>query len=144
MTKETKHTEGYEITEDGKVFSILHNWRGCGRRELTQTLDAYDYPSVRVTVEGRRKHYPVHRLVAIHHLPPRPSMKHEIRHLDGDKLNNHVSNLAWGTRKENAADREKHGRTSRGASHAMAIKKGIQKSTKTHYKHNRAEGGDND
>lgn len=32
----------------------------------------------------------------------------ETRHLDGDKVNNKPENLAWGTAKENALDRERH------------------------------------
>jgi len=34
---------------------------------------------------------------------------YEARHLDGDKLNNHPSNLAWGTHSENECDKMKHG-----------------------------------
>ncbi|MGA0525000.1 hypothetical protein ACO2WH_24370, partial [Escherichia coli] len=32
-------------------------------------------------------------------------------------------NLEWGTRKENADDRERHGRTSRGEAHSAAIRR---------------------
>lgn len=32
------------------------------------------------------------------------------RHLDGNPINNHLSNLAWGTHKENTEDRKRHGR----------------------------------
>jgi len=38
----------------------------------------------------------------------------EARHLDGNRLNNSLSNLAWGTSKENAKDRDMHGTTARG------------------------------
>lgn len=120
---ETKHTPGYEVTRDGRVFSVSSNWRGYGRREMRQTLNADGYPSVRIIIDGKRKRMAVHRLVAQTYLPPRPSPNHEVRHLDGNRLNPHASNLAWGTAKENAADRERHGRTSRGASHSFAIKR---------------------
>ena len=33
----------------------------------------------------------------------------ECRHLDDNGLNNQLSNLAWGTKKENAADRKRNG-----------------------------------
>lgn len=31
------------------------------------------------------------------------------RHLDGDPTNNHLGNLAWGTRRENEQDKKRHG-----------------------------------
>lgn len=121
---EAKHTPGYEVERDGRVFSVSTNWRGLGRRELRPDLNDDGYPSVRLTLDGKRKRYAVHKLVALHHLPPKPSSEHEIRHLDGNRMNPHAGNLAWGTRKENAEDRDQHGRTSRGAAHSKAIKSG--------------------
>ena len=120
-----KHTPGYEITKDGKVFSTESNWRGYGKRELKQDLNSHGYPCVRIYINGERKRIPVHRLVASLYLTERPSDKHEIRHLDGNKTNNNYKNLKWGTHKENAEDREKHGNTSRGLKHSQKIKEGI-------------------
>lgn len=40
---------------------------------------------------------------------PKPSSKHQVRHLDGNRKNNSPENLKWGTSKENAADRTNHG-----------------------------------
>ena len=120
-----KHTPGYEVTADGRVFSISHNWRGYGQRELRQDLNDDGYPSVRLTMNGKRKRLAVHKLVALWHLPPRPSERHEVRHLDGNKMNSTSTNLQWGTRKDNADDRERHGRTSRGPKHSAAIRRGL-------------------
>jgi len=120
----SRHTPGYEVLPDGRVFSSM-NWRGYGRRELQQTLNSHGYPSVRMLVDGKRKRILVHTLVAGRFLPARPSPAHEIRHLDGNRQNSHTANLAWGTRKDNADDRERHGRTSRGPSHSDAIKAGL-------------------
>ena len=121
-----QHSPGYEVTADGRVFSVEHNWRGYGRRELQQTPNADGYPSVRLTINGKRKRLAVHKLVALWYLPSRPSPEHEIRHLDGNKLNPSAGNLAWGTQKDNADDRERHGRTSRGHSHSAAIRAGLE------------------
>ena len=40
--------------------------------------------------------------------------------MDGNRTNNVVSNLEWGTRLENVQDTIKHGRHSKGESHGMA------------------------
>lgn len=129
---------GYHVTEDGRVFSTATNWRGFGERELKQKPNADGYPSVRLkTSVGRRKRMAVHRLVASVYLSARPSSAHEIRHLNGDRTDNRVSNLAWGTRADNAADREAHGRTSRGDTHSAAIKRGIANSTNPFWRHAR-------
>jgi hypothetical protein len=55
----------------------------------------------------------VHSLVAAAFLGPRPEGS-QIRHLDGKRSNNRPGNLVYGTAKENAADRERHGKTMRG------------------------------
>ena len=67
----------------------------------------------------------VHSLVAKKYLPPRPSEHHQIRHLDGNKTNNSVENLSWGTAKENADDRKAHGMTSCGIKHSKATRRGL-------------------
>ena len=126
MTTDLKHTPGYRVTEDGRVFSVASNWRGYGEREMQQAPNDDGYPSVRILIDGKRTRMAVHRLVAKYYLPERPSPDHEIRHLDGDKWNAHFTNLAWGTRKENAADRSRHGRTSHGPRHSAAIKAGLE------------------
>jgi hypothetical protein len=113
---------GYVVSPSGDVISIASNWRGYGARKLAHQPNDDGYPSVRVIVDGKRKRFAVHILVAAVFLPPRPSPNHEIRHLDGNKENCHASNLMWGTRKENAEDRERHGRTSRGERHSRAVR----------------------
>ena len=45
----------------------------------------------------------VHSLVALTFLGPRPEGM-EVRHLDGNAQNNHVDNLAYGSRRENVLD----------------------------------------
>lgn len=51
----------------------------------------------------------VHTLVALTFLGPRPEGQ-EVRHLDGNPLNNRVENLAYGTRTENILDVYRQGK----------------------------------
>lgn len=120
---------GYRVTPNGKVYSTDHNWRGYGEREMRQHPNGCGYPSVRLTIDGRRKRWTVHGLVARCFLPPQPSPSHQIRHLDGDKSNNAADNLAWGTAAENAEDRARHGRTYKGERHHWFKGAAIAKAT---------------
>ena len=118
-------TYEYEVTIMGQVFSTTSNWRGYGPRQLIPKVDPYGYLCVRLTINGKRKHMHIHKLVAHKYLPKRPTPQHQLRHLDGNKNNNSADNLAWGTSKDNADDRERHGRTSRGERHSKFIKAGL-------------------
>ncbi len=51
----------------------------------------------------------IHRLVAQAFIP-NPEDKPQVMHLDHNSKNNHVSNLAWGTQKENTAQGIRDGR----------------------------------
>jgi len=53
--------------------------------------------------DGKNRTYEVQRLVALAFLGPRPE-GHETRHLDGNRLNNRLDNLAYGTRSQNQLD----------------------------------------
>lgn len=123
MNTNSKHTlpENYAVDCNGSVISFS-GWRGTAIHELKPALHR-GYLCVRVvTSSGKRVRRMVHQLVMHYYGADRPSALHEIRHLDGNPLNNHIRNLAWGTKKDNAADRDTHGRTSRGAAHSAAIK----------------------
>jgi hypothetical protein len=68
------------------------------------------YLSVKLAKAGVTKTRYVHDLVLLAFDGQRPESNErgEIRHLDGDKMNNHLSNLKYGTAKENMADRKLH------------------------------------
>ena len=110
---------GYAVDAAGVVWS--------GDTDLTQVADRQGYLLVRVVVNGRRHRKRVHQLVATVFHGPKPSSDHEVRHLNGDPSDNRAGNLAWGTRKENAADRDAHGRTSCGPEHGEAVQAGWER-----------------
>lgn len=105
----------YEVRDDGAVRRATdgHVWKKG--REKSQ-WDHNGYWCVKISKNGSRKSKSafVHRLVAMAFLPPRPSELHEIAHNDGDRKNNHCSNLRWATRTENVADTAIHGTRSWG------------------------------
>lgn len=59
------------------------------------------YCTVNLTMNNRKKTQYLHRLVAMAFIP-NPENKPDVNHLDGNKSNNLVSNLAWVTKSENS------------------------------------------
>lgn len=93
--KDIKDYEGlYKIKKDGTVYSLYYN------KVMKPKVDRYGYPVVGL-YKNKKKYYPtVHRLVALTYLP-NPNNYNQVNHKDGNKLNNHVSNLEWCSAKHN-------------------------------------------
>jgi DNA-binding MarR family transcriptional regulator len=72
------------------------------------------YLTFKARVNGKPRTHCVHVVVCEAFHGPRPSAKHQVRHLDGNHLNNEAHNLKWGTAKENGEDRVRHGDSVRG------------------------------
>lgn len=115
----------YEVSDSGRVRSldavVKHKNGGKHLRKgkILQFGNVKGYRSVGLCRDGRMKTFSVHRLVATSFIAPPNG---QIRHLDGNKLNNRPYNLCWGTAKENSADRDRHGTTARGAKTGVATK----------------------
>lgn len=96
----------YQVSDNGKVkaLSVLKYWGRVKqkRREVIfkPTVRKHGYAEV-VLYGEKRRNYGVHRLVAITFIP-NPNNKPQVNHIDGNKLNNHVSNLEWATAQEQA------------------------------------------
>lgn len=102
----------YSAGDDGRIYrdgKSLQPWRG-----------GYGQQYEMVSAGDQRKAY-VHRLVCEAFYGTPPQEMPEVRHLDGDSLNNRPENLDWGTKEQNAADRSAHGKVSGEAHHASKL-----------------------
>ncbi len=110
----------YEVSSFGRIRSYFKNRRSqefretpfimkqkrmknhCGRMEAGLSF-----------VDSGTKSVMVHRLVLEAFSPP-SDLSLVCRHVDGNASNNHISNLRWGTHKENVRDMFFHGTSPRG------------------------------
>lgn len=116
MTEEWRtHPEipGIEVSSTGRVRSYLKSGGRGGLKEEPHLLnpfpdqDGYLRLSVKFS-NGKRTARGVHQLVAEVFLSDRFDGA-IVLHKDGDRQNNRVDNLRWGTWAENSADRVVHG-----------------------------------
>lgn len=123
---------GYSATADGRVFSNRRRRKLVGRhggseafidptywRELRGTESPKGYVVVG-TRGSRTRRAGVHQLVMDAFGSQAPAEGLQVRHLDDDPKNNHISNLAWGTHADNAADRKRNGGYAAGSHHPNA------------------------
>ena len=95
----------YRIEEDGAVFSLTKN------RYLSSIPNKAGYLHVCLHLYKANTFFLVHRLVAFKYIGQCPP-EHETSHKDGNKLNNHYSNLEYLTHSQNILKSfREHGRT---------------------------------
>jgi hypothetical protein len=100
----------YDVSNIGRVRS----WRGHGFNKRRASVPLIRKPCKAgkgyLVVSPGRKFKPeyVHRLVMFIFVGPCPE-GHECRHLDGDRTNNRLTNLEWGTPEQNGEDKVLHG-----------------------------------
>lgn len=93
--RDIKGYEGlYAITSCGRVWSYRY------RRFLIPYKSNKGYLLVKLTKDGIRKAYSIHRLVALNYIP-NPENKEQVNHKDENKENNCINNLEWMTNYEN-------------------------------------------
>jgi hypothetical protein len=119
MTEGWRDIPGYEgrymVSDQGRVRSLIIN------DVMRQTLNKQTgYLQISLTgVTGKRAVYGVHQLVLLAFVGPRLT-GYQTRHLDSIRSNNCLSNLCYGTPKENQADRERHGTAPHGEKNPSA------------------------
>ena len=109
----------YSIYEDGRLYS--HKTK----RFIKQFLNRGGYMILNLSRPGEKPiSHRVHRIVAENFLGQAPEDKSDVNHIDGNKSNNHVSNLEWSNKSHNGLHAHKmglnHGQSLPGEKHPMS------------------------
>jgi len=110
--KDIEDFEGYyQVSNHGRIKSLV-GWNGKQyiKREkiLKPSTTSTGYLKVDVKKNKKRKSMRLHRLIALAFIPNTDN-KPQINHLDGNPLNNKISNLEWSTQRENVIHAIKNG-----------------------------------
>ncbi len=97
-----KEYYNYLVYEDGRLFSKYCN------RFLKGDLTKHGYISYTLSINKESVCIKAHRLVAMLFLD-NPNNYPIVNHIDGNKLNNHYSNLEWMERGKNSSIRKNRG-----------------------------------
>jgi hypothetical protein len=84
----------YTVSDTGLVRSVKTG------KLMSPFLHKGKWLKVTLYKEGTKRHWRVHRLVAIAFIP-NPDNKPEVNHISLDKADNSVANLEWTTGEEN-------------------------------------------
>ncbi|MEH0155671.1 NUMOD4 domain-containing protein [Limibacter armeniacum] len=113
----------YEISNFGRVRSYARSSKG----EIIKGRDiGGGYLSIDCKINGTKKSFYVHRLVAQHFLEKPSKNANIVIHKDGDKSNNHLSNLEWCSLRDRFETKRKYL-----PNYSEAFVQGCKKSQKT-------------
>lgn len=100
----------YEASDLGRIRSYFGS-SGRPVPDIVEGTPRNGYARVKIIADdGSRRFRVVHRLIAETFLGAPVDESHAVvRHLDDDKTNNRVDNLAWGTQADNVADALRNG-----------------------------------
>lgn len=111
---------GYEVSEDG---DLRHTFRKATRPAGYVLKGCYcqGYRVYKLRNGDGKRIFKAHRLVCEAFHGPAPEGKPEVAHCDGNRANNHYTNLRWASRQENDRDRVDHGTDPTGERNPRAI-----------------------
>jgi len=99
----------YEVSDEGEVRATELSLKGARMRKVRSKRNGYLEVNLWDRSTRTYRFFLIHRLVLTTFVGPPATSDMQARHLDGCRANNRLSNLAWGSRKENAADKTRHG-----------------------------------
>lgn len=107
--KQIPNCPGYFATDTGKIYSTKKN----KFKKIRHYVNKGGYAMVCIVDSGKPKTRRVHRLVALAFYGPPPDGT-ECSHIDGNSLNNNISNLEWSNHSSNNQLKIVHGTMARG------------------------------
>ncbi len=110
----------YEVSSCGEVRNAATH------RMLTPQPNDGGYLRVGLLAGTRRSFKRIHVLVLEAFKTHRPTPKHHGAHEDGNKLNNHATNLTWKLPPANEADKKLHGTAPKGGANKATSKRVVK------------------
>lgn len=121
----------YYIAESGAIWSLRRPGAWTSKW-LGYRVDAHGRSKVTLSRDSKAYHFVISTLVAASWIGPRSdgmcTLHKDNRKNERGELNNHRSNLYYGTEQDNSNYREQHGATSRGELHSKKLKEAKAKS----------------
>jgi hypothetical protein len=111
--------QDYAVSENGDVVRVVDGKTRKAGHVLTPKKESTGHLRVKLSINGKKQLVSVHRIVAMA-FHGEPVAGQVCRHLDGNPMNNHFTNLKWGTCLENHDDRRRHGRSFNGERNGRA------------------------
>lgn len=97
----------YQVSSLGRIKRISYYRNTYPGRVLTPNLDSRGYLRVHLSQNNKSINRSIHQLVLEAFVGPRPKGL-QCRHLNGNRLDNRLANLKWGTPAENQKDSIRH------------------------------------
>lgn len=106
------HEGVYQVSNLGRIRSLILNTRGgvieLSTPRILKQFEDKGYCGISLCRNGKKHTKKMHRLVLETFVGPCPEGM-ECAHLDGNRANNALTNLAWTTRKVNHSHKHLHG-----------------------------------
>jgi hypothetical protein len=107
--KPLNQTSDYDISNHGRVRShrIRKNEAVILKGSTCDTRHQYSSVNIFLKSENRYRHFYIHKLVAEHFVDNPDVTKYQyVDHIDGNRQNNHSSNLRWVTNQQNQLNKK--------------------------------------